>query len=55
MIILIPAYEPGHRLVDLVRSIRGARPWQDIVVVDDGSGDAYGSVFARMSPVSAAT
>ena len=47
MIILIPAYEPGHRLVDLVRSIRGARPWQDIVVVDDGSGDAYGSVFAE--------
>lgn len=46
MIILIPAYEPGRQLVDLVRSIRAARPWQDVVLVDDGSGPAHGQVFA---------
>lgn len=45
MIILIPAYEPDERLVELVRGIDAARPGQSIVVVDDGSGPAYASVF----------
>lgn len=45
MIILIPAYEPDERLVELVRGIGAARPAQSIVVVDDGSGAGYTPVF----------
>ena len=45
MIILIPAYEPEERLVDLVRSVRRSASDQLVVVVDDGSGPAYSSVF----------
>ena len=45
MIVLIPAYEPDLRLADLVRTIRTTHPDQQILVVDDGSGPAYGSVF----------
>lgn len=45
MIILIPAYEPDHRLVDLLAAIRTARSTQRIVVVDDGSGPRYDAVF----------
>jgi glycosyltransferase involved in cell wall biosynthesis len=50
MVILIPAYEPDHKLVDLVRSIRSADQRQTIVIVDDGSGPQYDAVFraARM-------
>ncbi|GAB3854559.1 glycosyltransferase family 2 protein [Dactylosporangium cerinum] len=43
MIVLIPAYEPDQRLVDLVDGLRGAG--QAVVVVDDGSGPAYAPVF----------
>jgi putative flippase GtrA len=43
MIALIPAYEPDHRLVGLVDDLRLAG--QDVVVVDDGSGPAYATVF----------
>jgi putative flippase GtrA len=45
MTILIPAYEPDHRLVDLVADLRRRAPGQDIVVVDDGSGPRYAPVF----------
>ena len=41
MIVLIPSYEPGPALVDLV-----ARLGQHtVLVVDDGSGPVYASVF----------
>ncbi len=42
--VLIPAYEPGKALVELARALSGrdARP---VVIVDDGSGPAYGAVF----------
>lgn len=43
MIVLIPSYEPDQRLVDLVGSLVAAG--QRIVVVDDGSGPTYSSVF----------
>jgi glycosyltransferase involved in cell wall biosynthesis len=49
MIILIPAYEPGHHLVDLVASL--AR--HTVVVVDDGSGPGYAEVFARVRELGA--
>jgi putative flippase GtrA len=45
MVVVVPAYEPDGRLVDLVRAIRSTAPQQPIVVVDDGSGPAYASVF----------
>lgn len=45
MIILIPAYEPDHKLVDLVSSIRVAAPEIGLVLVDDGSGPGYAQVF----------
>ncbi|BAL90528.1 putative glycosyltransferase [Actinoplanes missouriensis 431] len=41
MIVLIPAYQPDQRLVELCRSLGHYR----IVVVDDGSGSAYTAVF----------
>ena len=40
MIVLVPAYEPDARLVDLVASIRSASPELRVLVVDDGSGPA---------------
>ncbi|QKJ18872.1 bifunctional glycosyltransferase family 2/GtrA family protein [Microbacterium hominis] len=45
MIVLIPAYEPGARLVALVAALTAADPDVEIVVVDDGSGSAFASVF----------
>lgn len=44
MIVLIPAYEPGPTLVDLVRALAP----RTVVVVDDGSGPAYAPVFAAV-------
>ena len=46
MIILIPAYEPDLRLVRLVRSLRAADATATILIVDDGSGPSYTSVFS---------
>jgi putative flippase GtrA len=45
MIILIPAYEPDHQLINVVLTIQQADPWLTIVVVDDGSGPAYQDTF----------
>lgn len=45
MIILIPSYEPTHRLTDLVTELRAAAPDVGVVVVDDGSGAAYAARF----------
>ena len=45
MIILIPAYQPGQQLPDLIRALRAAEPRAAVVVVDDGSGPAYKDVF----------
>lgn len=45
MLILIPAYEPDLRLVQLVNDLRRALPAALVVVVDDGSGPDYDGVF----------
>lgn len=45
MILLVPAYEPDARLVDLVASVRSAAPEVRVLVVDDGSGPAFEHVF----------
>ncbi|MDR7276274.1 bifunctional glycosyltransferase family 2/GtrA family protein [Catenuloplanes atrovinosus] len=41
-VILIPAYEPDGKLTDLLVGLAG----YDVVVVDDGSGPGYATVFA---------
>ncbi|SDQ52149.1 glycosyltransferase [Microbacterium sp. cf332] len=44
MLVLIPAYEPTGTLIDLIDDlIDSAR----VVVIDDGSGDAFAPVFSR--------
>lgn len=45
MLILIPAYEPVAALPRLVAELRSAAPEFEIVVVDDGSGPEFSSVF----------
>ncbi len=42
MWVLIPAYEPDERLIDLVRDLAPTAP---VLLVDDGSGPSYGEVF----------
>lgn len=49
MIILIPAYEPDHQLITLVRNLQTADPWLTMVVVDDGSGPDYQETFDAVS------
>ncbi len=48
MIVLIPAYEPDARLVELVHALRNVGPDTGVVVVDDGSGPASRPVFERV-------
>ncbi len=47
MIILIPAFEPGERLIELLTSVTEAHSSQRIVIVDDGSGPDYAGIFER--------
>ena len=42
-IILIPAYEPDKKLIDLLKKIDNQE--FDVIVVDDGSGDRYNNIF----------
>lgn len=48
MTILIPAYEPDQRLVNLVHDLLEVCDY-DIVVVDDGSGQKYSNIFDTAS------
>jgi hypothetical protein len=41
MIVLIPAYEPDGRFVELARALPGHADELGVVIVDDGSGDGY--------------
>lgn len=45
MIILIPAYEPGVALIDLVRELAVEAPGIPLVIVDDGSGPVHARIF----------
>ncbi len=45
MIALIPAYEPDEKMLGIIDGL-GERGF-DIVVVDDGSGSEYGSIFEK--------
>ncbi len=44
LVVVIPAYQPGRALVDLVRELAGFG-LASIAVVDDGSGPEYRSIF----------
>src|SRR5437660_575898 len=45
--VLIPAYKPGHVLVEIVQALAGTGP-HAIVVVDDGSGPEYRWIFNEL-------
>lgn len=46
MIILIPSYEPGVQLLDLIIKIKEKCNF-DIIIVDDGSGNKYREIFRQ--------
>lgn len=46
--VLIPAYQPGRELIELTESLY--REGFRILVVDDGSGPDYASVFSQLAP-----
>ena len=48
--IVIPAYEPDERLLELLEELVG-QGMGPIVLVDDGSGEAYAEVFAHASAI----
>lgn len=45
-VVLIPAYQPDQHLVELVEELKGRN--YSILVVNDGSGSAYDSVFTQV-------
>ena len=47
MIILIPSYEPDHKLVTLVESIEGSDEDHHVLVVNDGSDPRFDPIFDR--------
>lgn len=44
--ILIPSYEPNDSLLDLCKSLK-ASGITDIIILDDGSGEAYNHIFEQ--------
>jgi len=48
IVVLIPAYNPGERLLDLIGELRDTMPDLPVVVVDDGSADSYEEVLLRL-------
>jgi glycosyltransferase involved in cell wall biosynthesis len=48
VVALIPAYRPDEQLIDIVAALRREATFSKIVVVDDGSGDAYRAIFERL-------
>ncbi|MDO5285577.1 MAG: glycosyltransferase family 2 protein [Actinomycetia bacterium] len=53
MIVLIPSYEPDHRLVRLLTELRQELPQAEVLVVDDGSGPRYRPVVAEAAAAGA--
>src|SRR4051812_21922527 len=40
--IVIPAFNEGGSIAEVVGGLRAAAPWREIIVVDDGSSDGTG-------------
>lgn len=47
IVVVIPAYEPDEKLIDVLQQIRQQTDYP-IIVVDDGSGEAYAHIFCRL-------
>ncbi|WP_218813669.1 bifunctional glycosyltransferase family 2/GtrA family protein [Rickettsiella endosymbiont of Dermanyssus gallinae] len=47
--LLIPAYQPNKKLIQLVKTLRKLRPTQRIIVVDDGSDIKKSPIFSKLS------
>ncbi len=47
MNILIPAYKPNHRLIDLSETL--INQGYTVIVVDDGSGENYKEIFSKLN------
>ena len=45
--VIIPAYKPGHELLDTIDGLNKAG-FADILVVDDGSGEAFAKLFEEV-------
>ena len=50
-VVLIPAYKPSLELVDLVHQLANNNSVGGVVVVNDGSGPAYQSIFERVATI----
>lgn len=48
--ILIPAYKPGESLVTLCEELM-RQDFNEVVVVDDGSGESFSDIFRRVSEI----
>ncbi len=48
-VIVIPAYNPGEILLEMVDKIINALPEADIVLIDDGSEQQYKGVFEKLA------
>ena len=46
---LIPAYKPEPVVVDIARTLLDSGRFQEVVVINDGSGSAYDSIFDELS------
>lgn len=55
MVLLIPAYKPSEGLPELVQSVLKIRdsPFTSVLVVDDGSGPEFSSIFRRLESLPA--
>lgn len=48
-VIIIPAYRPQQTLIELIKNL-SHNAEQKIIVVDDGSGEAYANIFSQLAP-----
>jgi glycosyltransferase involved in cell wall biosynthesis len=48
--VIIPAYEPDENMISLLRSLRDQNIGP-VIVVDDGSGEAYSSLFEKAESI----
>lgn len=47
--VVIPAYEPDEKMVELVKELKETTDYE-IIIVNDGSGPAYRSIFSEAEP-----